>query len=96
MPGIPGIPFILLAGWFFINSSDKIYNWMLKQRIIGPILKKSQAGKKRSKGVKLFIILQLWISIIVAQIFFPIPFYWMITINIASVIVSVFMYRLLK
>jgi len=96
MPGIPGIPFILLAGWFFVNSSDKTYNWMLKQRIIGPILKKSQAGKKRSKRVKLFIILQLWISIIIAQILFPIPIYWMVTINVISLVVSVFMYRLLE
>jgi len=95
LPGVPAIPFIILSGWFFIQSSDKIYNWMLKQRIIGKILKKYFSEDKTSIKVKLFIISQLWISLIIAQVFFINEFNHLIIINILGVIVSILLYLIL-
>lgn len=95
MPGIPAIPFILLSGWFFINSSEPLYNWMLRQRFIGKALTKfSENGN--SKKAKWFVISQFWVSLIVAQFVFDLSFLQIILINCVGVIGSFVIYRLIK
>jgi uncharacterized membrane protein YbaN (DUF454 family) len=39
LPGIPGAPFVVLAGYFFIRSSPKAHAWLLQSRWFGPILR---------------------------------------------------------
>ncbi len=95
MPGIPAIPFILLSGWFFLKSSDKLYEWMLRRRFIGPVLKKFYSSEKVSKGMKWFVISQLWVSVIVAHIVFPLPITGLIIIYLAGIISSIIIYKLI-
>jgi uncharacterized membrane protein YbaN (DUF454 family) len=39
VPGIPGAPFVILAGYFFIRSSPESHEWLRQSRWFGPILR---------------------------------------------------------
>jgi uncharacterized protein len=67
LPGLPAIPFILLAAFFFTNSSRKMYDWMLRQRFIGSLMKKTSGKKGRLKFI-LLIISHIWLSVILSLI----------------------------
>ena len=95
MPGIPAIPFILLAGWLFLKSSDKLYNWMLRQRFLGKVLKKFNSGDVSTK-TKWFVISQYWVSIVVAQFIFTMSLPFIIGLNSLGIIGSVIIYKLIK
>ncbi|MDF1549006.1 MAG: YbaN family protein [Bacteroidales bacterium] len=70
LPGVPGTPFILLTAFFFVRSSDKMYNWLLRKKIFAKIINKFNDNEKLPLTFKLFVIMQLWISISVALIWF--------------------------
>jgi uncharacterized protein len=50
VPGIPGAPFVVLAGYFFIRSSPEAHAWLLRSRWFGPILRdwEQHRGIRRS------------------------------------------------
>ena len=96
MPGIPAIPFILLAGWCFLKSSESLYNWMLSRKYIGPMLQKYFSGEKVSKGAIWFVISQLWLSIIFAIFIFTLKTVAIISVIIIGIICSVIIYKLLN
>jgi uncharacterized membrane protein YbaN (DUF454 family) len=50
LPGIPGAPFVVLAGYFFIRSSPRSHAWLLRSRWFGPILRdwEQHRGVRRS------------------------------------------------
>lgn len=95
MPGIPAIPFILLAGWFFLNSSEKLYDWMLSKKIMGKILRKFFEGEGASKGMAFFVISQYWVSLVVAQLIFSMQVYMYVMLNLLGVLGSILIYWLI-
>ena len=94
MPGIPGIPFILLTAWFYLRSSDKMYNWILNHKIFGKLLNKFSQKDKVSLGFKLFVVSQLCVSVAVTLIWFVHDIYFQIPIVIAGIIVSIIIFRM--
>jgi len=95
-PGIPGIPFILLAAFFFLQSSEKMYAWMLRRKVMGKVMRKVFGEEKTPLGYKLFVISQLWVSLIVAQVFFIRGTWQLIAINAGGIICSLLIFRLMK
>ena len=49
VPGLPTTPFILLSAALYAKSSEKLYNWLLNNKYLGPRIKNYQ----RQKGVTL-------------------------------------------
>ena len=96
VPGIPGIPFVLLAGWCFLKSSKKLYDWMLNRKYIGPLLRKYFSGEKVSKGAIWFIISQLWLSIILAIFLFTLTTVIKFSIVAIGILCSFVIYKLLN
>lgn len=94
LPGVPAIPFILLASFFFSNSSERLQNWMLRQKLIARILARTQS-KKGKLGLKLFVISQLWVSVIVACFLFAGSVTAVIGLVLAGMAGSVAMYVLM-
>jgi uncharacterized membrane protein YbaN (DUF454 family) len=95
LPGVPAIPFILLAAFFFLRSSEKLHAWMLRRKLLAKLLNKA-SGEKTSAGFKLFVISQLWVSITVACFLFihgVIPIAITIVCGIGA---SFLTYRLMK
>lgn len=95
-PGIPGIPFILLAAFFFLQSSGRMYAWMLRQRVMGKVMQKVFGEEKTPLGYKLFVLSQFWVSLIVAQLFFIRIPWQLIAINAGGVLCSILIFRLMK
>jgi len=38
LPLLPTVPFLLLAAFFFANSSERLHNWILQHAIFGPMI----------------------------------------------------------
>ena len=70
VPILPTTPFLLLAAACFIRSSDRLYNWLISNRVFGRYLKNYMEKKGIPLGVKIFTILLLWITILISVIFF--------------------------
>lgn len=70
LPGVPGTPFILLTAFFFLRSSDKMYNWLYQRKLFAKIIDQFSNKEKLSLKFKIFVIIQLWISLAVAIIWF--------------------------
>jgi uncharacterized membrane protein YbaN (DUF454 family) len=66
IPGFPAIPFIILAAYLFANSSQKIYNWMIGQRIIKKLMTKARGLDRRI--LKALMISQVWFSAVMVGI----------------------------
>jgi uncharacterized membrane protein YbaN (DUF454 family) len=49
-PGIPTAPFVIVAGYFFIRSSPRAHDWLLRSRWFGSFLRdwEEHRGVKRS------------------------------------------------
>lgn len=44
-PGLPTTEFVLLAAWAAARSSPRLHAWILRHRILGPLLAHWQEGK---------------------------------------------------
>ena len=64
VPGFPGIPFVVLAAYFFANSSPRLYSWLTRQPLMKRLLKKSK--KIDPRVFKALLISQVWFSVLVA------------------------------
>jgi uncharacterized membrane protein YbaN (DUF454 family) len=52
LPGIPTVPFVLLAGYFFVRSSPAAHAWLLDSRWFGPILRDWEERRAVRRSVK--------------------------------------------
>ncbi|QRX63783.1 YbaN family protein [Dysgonomonadaceae bacterium zrk40] len=73
VPGLPVTPLALLSAFLFAKSSERLYNWLLNNRILGPRIRNFQRRKgvtRRGKlGIMLFMtVMVLFSSFVVIQI----------------------------
>ncbi len=94
LPGVPGIPFILLTAYFYVRSSDRMYNWLLNHRLFGKLLSNFRKHQQIPLSFKIFVIMQLWVSILVAQIWFLSDLFWRITVVLMGVVSSIIVARM--
>lgn len=52
-PVLPTTPFVLLAAWCFLNSSEKAHQWIHDHRILGPPLKRWQKHRSIARSTKI-------------------------------------------
>jgi len=96
MPGIPGTPFILLTGYFYFRSSDKMYAWILKQRIFAKLIGEYDKNPQIPLKLKIFILIPFWISIVVAEFIFIQTTFQGMMLLLVAVLVSIFILMLKK
>ena len=95
VPGWPTTIFLIIASYFYIRSSEKLYNWLLNNKILGIYLKNYYSGKGMPLKAKIFSILMMW-SFGLLSIFLWIPSNLMIvkiTVFILLVIGTIFILR---
>lgn len=63
LPILPTTPFLLLAAWAFLRSSDNLYNWLMNHPVLGLYIKSYIKYKGVEKKYKIFAISMLWITI---------------------------------
>lgn len=60
IPGMPTTIFLVVAAACFIRSSQKLYDWLIKNKTFGPYLKNYREGKGiplKAKIIALFMII---------------------------------------
>jgi|TARA_B100001750_G_scaffold172177_1_gene140410 uncharacterized membrane protein YbaN (DUF454 family) len=95
VPGWPTTIFLIIASYFYIRSSEKLYNWLINNKILGIYLKNYYSGKGMPLKAKIFSILMMW-SFGLLSIFLWIPSNLMIvkiTVFILLVIGTIFILR---
>jgi uncharacterized membrane protein YbaN (DUF454 family) len=70
VPILPTTPFLILAAACYLRSSDRLYNWLLGNRIFGRYLKNYLEKKGIPLGVKIFTVLLLWSTILLSAFVF--------------------------
>lgn len=83
IPGLPTTPFLLLAAGLFMRSSDRLYQKVISNKIIGPYIREFRDNKGMTKRTKIHAIGTMWVMIAISCIFFVDD--WMIRIIIISV-----------
>ncbi|MCE5178693.1 MAG: YbaN family protein [Porphyromonadaceae bacterium] len=72
VPGLPVTPLALLSAFLYAKSSEKLYNWLLNNKILGPKIrnyqKRNGVTRKGKIGIIVFMaIMVLFSSFIVIQ-----------------------------
>jgi uncharacterized protein len=83
-PIFPATPNFLLATWCFMKSSDRLYHWLMTNRVFGKYLKNYLDKKGIPVFIKVFILTFLWLMIGYAVLFIFTNIY----INIALLVVA--------
>jgi uncharacterized membrane protein YbaN (DUF454 family) len=95
LPGVPAIPFVLLACWCFLRGAPRLLTWLARQRFIGPIVRRQMEGGASPVLARWIVISQLWVSIIVAQWLFVRGTAFLIAVNVLGVAISLLVWRLM-
>ena len=69
IPGLPTVPFLLLASFFFIRSSKKMHDWLINHRVFGPILADFNLRRGIRLRIKILAIALMWITMSVSVCF---------------------------
>lgn len=75
IPILPTTPFLLLAAACFARSSEKFYNWLIHNRILGAYIRHYREGTGMPLKLKAFTIILLWMTILLS-VFFIITILW--------------------
>ena len=71
VPGLPTTIFLIMAAYFFTHSSDRLHNWLMRNKTFGPIItnytKYHGITHKDRKRAIITIWLIILISIVVSQ-----------------------------
>jgi len=63
IPILPTTPFLLLAAYCYTRSSNRLYHWLLRNRLFGAYVKSYIEGRGMPLRFKILTILLLWTSI---------------------------------
>ena len=63
LPLLPATPFLLLASACYIRGSEKLYNKLMNNKVLGPFIKNFQQHRAIPLRVKWILIIMLWFSI---------------------------------
>tara|TARA_B100000945_G_scaffold275465_1_gene239452 strand:- start:821 stop:1240 length:420 start_codon:yes stop_codon:yes gene_type:complete len=61
LPGLPTTPFLILAAYFYIRSSNKLYNWLINNKILGVYIRGYLSGKGMPLRAKIISLILMWI-----------------------------------
>ncbi|MCF7983501.1 MAG: YbaN family protein [Thiohalocapsa sp.] len=64
LPGLPTVPFLLLAAWFAARGSDRLHKWLYEHPHFGKLLvdwEQSRAISRRSKIIAVVMLIASWV-----------------------------------
>lgn len=69
LPLLPTTPLLLLAAYFFIRSSKRLYKWLIHHKTLGPYIYNYLERRAVTKNTKIIALSSMWLSLIVTMIF---------------------------
>jgi uncharacterized membrane protein YbaN (DUF454 family) len=73
VPGLPTTAFLLLTAALYMRSSERLYNKLLSNRILGPYISEFRKNKGMTKRMKIHAIGTMWFMIMISCVFFIEP-----------------------
>lgn len=64
LPLLPATPFLLLASACYLRGSDRLYSWLMNNRVLGTYIKNIQQRRGIPLRAKVFTIALLWLSLL--------------------------------
>ncbi len=68
LPLLPTTPFLLLASFCYVRSSEKLYNWLINHKIFGNYIYCYLTYKAIPRKTKIGAIIFLWSTLIISMI----------------------------
>lgn len=62
-PGLPGFVFFIVALWSFRNSSERLEQWLIDNRFVGPTLRDWEENHSMKLRTKIIAITMIWLAI---------------------------------
>jgi uncharacterized membrane protein YbaN (DUF454 family) len=95
IPGlVPTVPFLLLAAACYCRSSERMYKWLIYNRLFGEYLKNYREGKGIPFKSKIIAVTMLWISISISAIFLVPVLIVQVVLLVVAIAVSIHILRL--
>jgi uncharacterized protein len=94
LPVLPTTPFLLLASYFFVRSSDRLHNWLLRSRLFGPLLRDWQKHRAVRPHVKVVALTLLVCAVLASAVFGRLPWYLIVTLIVLASVGAVVVLRL--
>ncbi len=69
LPVVPTIPFLIIAGICYINSSKTLYKWLIKLKYFGPTIESYIERKEVTKQFKISSLMLLFIPSVITEAF---------------------------
>lgn len=76
VPLLPTTPFLLLASWCFMRSSERMNRLLLYNPYLGPYIRNYKSGRGITFRNKVYSLAFLWITLSTSFIFGP-PYWWL-------------------
>lgn len=93
LPLLPTTPFLLLASACYMRGSERMHQWLMKQRHLGPYLRSYQQGRGIPLRAKITALALMWTSLTVSMWIIPLP--WVrVLLLVPGVAVTVYLYRM--
>ncbi|PLX13330.1 MAG: hypothetical protein C0594_01365 [Marinilabiliales bacterium] len=96
MPAIPGTPFIVLTAYFYVRSSEKMYNWILRQKIFSKMIESFKKHDTVPFKFKLMLLIPFWGSVAVSLIWFAESEFSYIVISAVGLIATILVFLVKK
>ena len=69
LPGLPTVPFLIVALWCFSKSSERFHNWLYNHKIFGPSLKMWDEHRVIPYKAKVIAIISMSLSMLYLILF---------------------------
>ena len=73
LPGLPTVPFILLAAWAAMRGSPRLHAWLLAHRSFGPMIRNWQDHGAITRRSKVLAIGTMVLAAVILYFFAPQP-----------------------
>ncbi|MGB5173755.1 MAG: YbaN family protein [Thermoanaerobaculia bacterium] len=78
LPLLPATPFFLVAAACYVRSSNRLYRWLLTNRVTGRYIANYWAGNGIPARAKAVSICVLWITLVISALMVQIWWVWLI------------------
>ena len=78
LPLLPATPFLLVAAACYVRSSNRLYRWLLTNRVTGSYIADYRAGNGIPARAKAVSICVLWITLAISSLMVQIWWVWLI------------------
>jgi len=69
VPGLPTTPFLLLTAGLYMRSSDRLYNHLISNKVVGSYISEFRENKGMTTRAKLYAIVMMWTMIMLSCVF---------------------------